>query len=181
MVCFFQAGDLFCTGNAKFWPILLRIYALFCALLQGLKMRWCPKNDKYQVCIHVAGMFANMLLNENYSKITKISLLYVHWSSAGAECVLGVCWYENMNIYAPIPCLTREKLVHCFQYYSCDMILNLLCVICVDQISLALWIGLSGWGCLIAWIVFPNYVKPGFLSKLANFNWPLNFSSVEHL
>ena len=114
-------------------------------------------------------------------KNTKISLLYLHWSSAGAECVLGVCWYENMNIYAPIPCLTREKLVHCFQYYSCDIILNLLCGICVDQISVALWIGLSGWGCLIAWIVFPGYVKPGFLSKLVNSNWPPYISSVEHL
>ena len=45
------------------WPFLHRerIYALFCALLQGLKMRRCPKIDKYQVCIHVSGMFANML------------------------------------------------------------------------------------------------------------------------
>ena len=35
VVSFFQHGAIFCTENAKFGPILLRIYALFSVLLQG--------------------------------------------------------------------------------------------------------------------------------------------------
>ena len=33
-----------------FWPILLQIYALFGALFTGA-VQWCPKDEKYQVCL----------------------------------------------------------------------------------------------------------------------------------
>ena len=33
--------------------ILLQIFILLCVTFSGLKLRWCKKNDKYQVCPNV--------------------------------------------------------------------------------------------------------------------------------